>query len=393
MAGPYLGYYPNAGKCWLVTKPDKEETARSIVEETAINITTEGRKHLGAALGSRSYLEQSVNGIVEEWVGQVTKLAEFALSQPQAITGHYCTQGERELLALPVRMGGMGLTNPSQEAASEYVAFVTISGPLAQRIKSQVHEPPDETEIHAAQREICQVKNRYLKEKRDQVKGSVSGKTLRAVDLATQKGASSWLSIVPIRDMNFDLNKSEFRDAVKLRYDWDVPDMPSVCVCGNHFNVDHAMICKRGGFVIQRHNELRDLQAEMLRMVCSGVETEPVLQDITGEELNRGANTDLNQIYRQHETEKKRQYASRVLEVEQATFTPLVFSTTGGMAAECKRYHSRLAELLATKKGESYATTMSWIRARVSFALLGSALLCLRGSRAKRRNPPRIAGH
>ena len=55
------------------------------------------------------------------------------------------------------------------------------------------------------------------------------------------------------------------------------------------------------------------------------------------------------------------------------------------MAAECKRYHSRLAELLASKKGESYATTMSWIRARVSFALLRSALLCLRGSRAKRR--------
>ena len=44
--------------------------------------------------------------------------------------------------------------------------------------------------------------------------------------------------------------------------------MPSVCVCGDHFNVDHAMICKRGGFVIQRHNELRDLQAEMLRMVA-----------------------------------------------------------------------------------------------------------------------------
>ena len=190
--------------------------------------------------------------------------------------------------------------------------------------------------------------------------------------------------------MNFDLSKSDCRDAVKLRYDWDVPDMPSVFVCGDHFNVDHAMICKRGGFVIQHHNELRDLEAEMLRMVCNGVETEPVLQDITGEELNRGANTapdvwldivargfwerqrsgffdvrichpnadsyrdmDLNQIYRQHETEKKRQYASRILGVEQATFMPLVFSTTGGMAAECKRYHSRLAELLATKKGKA----------------------------------------
>jgi len=51
------------------------------------------------------------------------------------------------------------------------------------------------------------------------------------------------------------------------------------------------MICKRGGFIIQRHNELSDLEAELLRMVCNGVETEPVLQDITGEELNRGANT------------------------------------------------------------------------------------------------------
>ena len=52
---------------------------------------------------------------------------------------------------------------------------------------------------------------------------------------------------------------------------------------------------------------------------------------------------------------------------------------------ECKRYHSRLAELVATKKGEGYVTTMSWIRARVSFALLRSTLLCLRGLRAKRR--------
>ena len=75
VAGPDLGYHPNAGKCWLVRKPDKEETARSIFEETAINITTEGRKHLGAALGSRSYLGQYVNGKVEEWVEQVTNFA------------------------------------------------------------------------------------------------------------------------------------------------------------------------------------------------------------------------------------------------------------------------------------------------------------------------------
>lgn len=74
----------------------------------------------------------------------------------------------------------------------------------------------------------------------------------------------------------------------------------------------------------------------------------------------------------------------QVLEVEQGTFTPLVFTSTGGMADEYKRFHSRLAELLALKKGDDYATTISWIRAKVSFAILRSALLCLRGTRSKR---------
>ena len=156
--------------------------------------------------------------------------------------------------------------------------------------------------------------------------------------------------------------------------------------------------------------------------MCYDVEIEPSLQVLTGEELNRGANTapdarldvhcrgfwerqraaffdirvchpnadsykDLNpkQIYRLHENEKKRKYASRVIEVEQGTFTPLVFTTTGGMADECLRYHTRLAELISAKKHEDYATTISWIRAKVSFAILRSALLCLRGSRTRRR--------
>ena len=211
------------------------------------------------------------------------------------------------------------------------------------------------------------------------------------------------------------MNKREFKDAIHLRYNWDLNDIPSVCVCGHVFNIDHAMICKRGGFIIQRHNEVRDLEAEMLNMVCYDVEVEPVLQQISCEQLPRGVNKapdarldihahgfwdhqssaffdvrvchpnaesykDLSpeQIYRQHENEKKRSYAKRVMDIEQGTFTPLVFSSTGGMAEECKRYHSRLAELLAIKKGEDYSTTIAWVRTKVSFAILKAALLCLR---------------
>ena len=91
------------------------------------------------------------------------------------------------------------------------------------------------------------------------------------------------------------------------------------------------------------------------------------------------------QIFQLHENEKKRQYNRQVLEVEQGTFTPLVFTSTGGMADECKIFHGRLAELLALKKEDDYATAISWIRAKVSLAILGSALRCLRGTRRKRR--------
>ena len=44
----------------------------------------------------------------------------------------------------------------------------------------------------------------------------------------------------------------------------------------------------------------------------------------------------------------------RVMEIEQRTFIPPVFTTTGGVVDECVKYHSRLAELIANKKGESY---------------------------------------
>ena len=246
-------------------------------------------------------------------------------------------------------------------------------------------------------------------------------KTQRALDLATEKGSSAWLTVLPLQDLGFNLNKREFRDAVKLRYDWPVEDIPSTCACREAFTVDHSMICKLGGFITQRHNELRDLEAEFLSMVCSDVEIEPVLQDISGEHLNRGSNKaqdarldihargfwerhrsaffdvrvchpnaasyrDLEpqQIYRIHENEKKRLYSERVLDIEHGTFTPLVFTTTGGMGKECLKYHSRLAQLIAIKKGEQYAKTIAWIRTRTSFALLRSALVCLRGSRTRR---------
>ena len=65
----------------------------------------------------------------------------------------------------------------------------------------------------------------------------------------------------------------------------------TLCVCGDSFNLQHALSCPKGGLVITRHNELRNLTAEILGEVCKNVVIEPLLTPLTGEELPKSSNT------------------------------------------------------------------------------------------------------
>ena len=84
----------------------------------------------------------------------------------------------------------------------------------------------------------------------------------------------------------------------------------------------------------------------------------------------------------------KKSYGNRARNTYSASI-----SNSAGMADECRRYHSKLAELLTIKKEQGYSMTIAWVRIKVSFAILRSALLCLRGSRTiRRRNNLNIYG-
>ena len=91
------------------------------------------------------------------------------------------------------------------------------------------------------------------------------------------------------------------------------------------------------------------------------------------------------QLYIQQENEKKNAYNDRVLQVEKGSFTPLIFSTTGGMGPEATKYHKRVAELISTKRGEVYSDVVNHIRTRIRFSLLKSVLVAVRGDRGRRR--------
>ena len=192
-----------------------------------------------------------------------------------AITEHRCTRLDRDILALPVRLGGLGMTNPCLDANLEQSSSVKVTIPLVQQIVAQSHLMPDDSLVKSLQQAMRSERATVLQDREEHIRGVAPQKVQRALDLAVEKGSSVWLTVLFLREMGFNLNKREFRDAIKLRYDWPVDDIPSTCVCGDAFTVDHAMICKRGGFVTQRHNELRDLEAELLNMVCTDVEIEP----------------------------------------------------------------------------------------------------------------------
>ena len=127
------------------------------------------------------------------------------------------------------------------------------------------------------QRGYHKLKKEQIDEKAWSVYSEVDIDMQRAINQARDKRSSHWLSALPLEDQGFKRNKVEFRDALRLRYNKQLKQLPSNCPCGNKFDVCHALSCGRGGFVIMRHDEIRDITVSMLNELCIDVEIEPRL--------------------------------------------------------------------------------------------------------------------
>ena len=338
-----------------------------------------------------------------------------------ALAGRQVSEMERQILALPVRMGGMGIDNPVTTADHEFEASTLITNSLTSVIYRQESnfDNYDKSQVERVIKNVKQTKERRLKVEANNVMDSGTPEMKRILELAQEKGAGAWLTTTPIQSLGFTLNKQQFCDSICLRYGWKVPHTPNYCTCGGENSVDHALRCKRGGYTIMRHNKIRDLEAELMREVCNDVRVEPELLPLNNEEIVNGnvaqkarldlsgngiwgpqertfldirvmhpnapsyKDKDISQVYRQHEKEKKRTYNERVIQVEKGSFTPIVMSTFGGMGVEAERFHKRIAQLIAQKRKEDYSSVVNYIRTRLRFCLLKSVLISLRGVRGK----------
>ena len=71
-----------------------------------------------------------------------------------------------------------------------------------------------------------------------------------------------------------------------------------------------------------------------------------------------------------NKNEKKRHYNTRIMEVDQGSFTPLFFTVAGVIRNKGRGFYLRLATLLSLKNGTEKSKGTSSVQFKVNFALL-----------------------
>ena len=190
------------------------------------------------------------------------------------------------------------------------------------------------------------------------LRATISNSLQHAMGLAKEKGASSWLTSLPLEELGFTLHKSTFRDAIALRYGWQPLHTPTTCACGTTFSVGARTIMSKEWFSQQYDT----MKSETLRQIwCPqcvhrtnltanhwrgslrhfGITEDGARLDIAasgfwGEHFERAFfdmrifnlhapsnRQTLSACYRKHENIKKRAYQQRVWEVQHSSFTCL----------------------------------------------------------------------
>ena len=104
-----------------------------------------------------------------------------------AITEHRSSQLHRDILALPVHLGGLGMTNPCLEANFEQSSSVKVTTPLVQQIVAQSHQMPDDSLVKPLQQAVRSERAKALQDRVVHIREVAPQKVQRALDLAAEK--------------------------------------------------------------------------------------------------------------------------------------------------------------------------------------------------------------
>ena len=206
-------------------KDEDMKLKAKIFQRQGIEITTKGKRHLGAVVGSQEFKKEYLEEKVNSWIEDVKLLSDIAKSEPQcayaammfsvqhrwnfvqrtipdishymkkseneiyhiflpAIIGRTISEEEHNIMALPVRYGGL-----EESCNFEYEALVKITRPLSEAImKQSFYSEQDNVELFTLKQEVKRAKNELLKSTFDVVYAESSTSMKHALNTARHKG-------------------------------------------------------------------------------------------------------------------------------------------------------------------------------------------------------------
>lgn len=440
-----------------MVKADFLDEAHDLFDDLKVNVVTSHRL-LGGVVGESSECLQYVKGRVEDWSFMVERLSVIAKDQPQAayaaftravqnkwlylqrvvpdcaslflvlehkiasdllpsIFGCEISPAERNIFSLPTRLGGLNIINPSESCDHSHSLSRRSADVIVNSLKLHTDFDPVAHSntlslVHSdqlTQRGIIQDK---IFKVNIQELGNLQR---RAIHRARDAKISSWLNVLPVAKHHFDLSSSEFRDALALRYKKPLLHIPLNCDgCGSPFDLSHALSCRNGGLVIQRHNEIRDTLGDLAALAWGQVHREPIVREadsnspaliadlairgvwtpqtealfdirVTDTDAQSYVQRSPSDVLASAEREKRVKYG-QACEDRRALFTPLCVSVDGMLGREATKFVQHLADQLSYKWNYNYSSLINWVRTRLSFAVIRATILCLRGSRTKWRS-------
>ena len=146
----------------------------------------------------------------------------------------------QETIITTSRHGRLGLTNFTETSSIEYENSRKVTSALSQSIiDQQIEYSVNKEEIRKIKNEIKQDREGKFKNILDfeSVRNVMNNEQRRLNEINREKGVSNWLTVLPIAENGFNLNKQQFWDCIRLRYGWHIANLPSMCACGAKFDL------------------------------------------------------------------------------------------------------------------------------------------------------------
>ena len=143
---------------------------------------------------------------------------------------------------------------------SEHENSKKLTTSLSQLIKDQskVYHV-DEIDQRKMNSDIRSEREHCHKNTLNELRDNMSYSQMRLKIISQQIGVSNWPTSYPFSEHGFDLNEQQLQDGIRIRYRWELINIPSMWAYGHKMVMQHAMCCTRGVFITIRHYDVRDL--------------------------------------------------------------------------------------------------------------------------------------